>query len=243
MEHTATRRTPWGRFQPAVPQHAANARRRIALGLVVALALGGALLAGGGAWLYMKAAAGQWLLERAWARSAGDGTPVKPWPWADTHPIARLIAPAQGVDEIVLAGASGRTLAWGPGHYDGSALPGTEGNAVLSAHRDTHFRFLQRLVPGDTLSIETRGGARRHYRVRDVAVVDVRVLRIPRDTAVPTLTLVTCYPFDAVVPGGPLRYVVVAEAEGGKRTPPLLATAGSVAADGRGHAGQAHRID
>ena len=35
---------------------------------------------------------------------------------------------------------------------------------------------------------------------------------IPRDTAVPTLTLVTCYPFDAINPGGPLRYVVVAEA-------------------------------
>jgi sortase A len=29
------------------------------------------------------------------------------------------------------------------------------------------------------------------------------------------LTLVTCYPFDAVEPGGPLRYVVVATADGG----------------------------
>ena len=125
-----------------------------------------------------------------------------------------MFAPGQGIDQIVLAGASGRTLAWGPGHYDGSALPGRDGNAVLTAHRDTHFRFLQRLVPGDRLAIETQGGARRHYRVREVVVVDVYALRIPRDTAVPTLTLVTCYPFDAVVPGSPLRYVVVAEAEG-----------------------------
>jgi len=206
---------------------------RAMIGLVAALAFVGVLLAGGGAWLYVKAVAGQWLLERAWARSATDGTPVKPWPWADTHPVARLIAPAQGVDEIVLAGASGRTLAWGPGHYDGSALPGAEGNAVLSAHRDTHFRFLQRLVPGDTLSIETRDGARRHYRVRDVAVVDVRALHIPRDTVVPTLTLVTCYPFDAVVPGGPLRYVVTAEADGDHRTPAALEMAASIAAAGR----------
>ena len=47
---------------------------------------------------------------------------------------------------------------------------------------------------------------------RDVAATDERDLRLPRDTVVPTLTLVTCYPFDALDPGGPLRYVVVAEA-------------------------------
>ena len=214
-----------------------------AMGLITALALGGALCAADGAWIYVKAAAGQWLLERAWTRSAVDGTAAKPWPWADTHPIARLIVPAHGIDEIVLAGASGRTLAWGPGHYDGSALPGAEGNAVLSAHRDTHFRFLQRLVPGDGLEIETREGMRRHYRVRDVAVVDTHALRIPRDTAVATLTLVTCYPFDAVVPGGPLRYVVVAEADGGSRPPPVLAMLASVAANGGGHPGPGEAIE
>jgi sortase A len=52
----------------------------------------------------------------------------------------------------------------------------------------------------------------RHFRVRGAYVTDYRDLRLPRDTAVPTLTLVTCYPFDAINPGGPLRYVVVAEA-------------------------------
>ncbi len=87
------------------------------------------------------------------------------------------------------------------------------GNTVISAHRDTHFRFLQRVVPGDAIVLETAAGTRTRYRARDVFVADIRTLRIPRDTAVPTLTLVTCYPFDAMVPGGPLRYVVVAEAE------------------------------
>jgi sortase A len=43
-------------------------------------------------------------------------------------------------------------------------------------------------------------------------VADYRALNIPRDTLQPTLTLVTCYPFDAINPGGPLRYVVVADA-------------------------------
>jgi sortase A len=48
--------------------------------------------------------------------------------------------------------------------------------------------------------------------VRRTYVADFRALDIPRDTPIPTLTLVTCYPFDAINPGGPLRYVVVAEA-------------------------------
>ena len=33
------------------------------------------------------------------------------------------------------------------------------------------------------------------------------------DVAEKRLTLVTCYPFDAIVPGGPLRYLLFVEAE------------------------------
>ena len=192
------------------------AQRALALA-IIALALAGLAAFGSGLYIYAKAAAGQALLQWAWSRSATTGAPVKPWPWADTHPVARLRVPGLDVDEFVLAGASGRTLAWGPGHLDESAPPGAAGNTVLSAHRDTHFRFLQRVVPGDPIVIELASGDSRHYRVRDVFVADVRSLRIPRDTPVPTLTLVTCYPFDALVTGGPLRYVVVAEAAGGAR--------------------------
>ena len=203
-------------FRPVESSPIGDARRMLALA-IAALALAGIALFGSGLYIYAKAAAGQALLHWAWSRSASTGAPVKPWPWADTHPVARLSMPALDVEEIVLAGASGRTLAWGPGHLDDSAPPGATGNTVLSAHRDTHFRFLQRVVPGDAIVLETPGGARHHYRVRDVFVADVQSLRIPRDTPVATLTLVTCYPFDALVPGGPLRYVVVAEAEGRER--------------------------
>ena len=126
--------------------------------------------------------------------------------------------PASLIDLLVLSGASGKTLAWGPGHLDDSAPPGGAGNALLSAHRDTHFRFLARAAVGDPLIIERADGGRVHYRIRQIAIVDVHALAIPRDTPVPTLTLVTCYPFDALVPGGPLRYVVTAEAA--RRQPP-----------------------
>ena len=62
-------------------------------------------------------------------------------------------APRFSQDVIVLAGASGRTLAFGPGHLDGSARPGEPGNCVLSAHRDTQFAFLRRLEIGDLLDL------------------------------------------------------------------------------------------
>lgn len=188
--------------------------RRSAKRLVLIVLLGGAGLAcfGNGFYIYAKAGLAQALLHSAWARTQASGAPAKPWPWADTQTVARLIAPAQDADLLVLSGASGRTLAFGPAHLSGSASPGNPGNSVITAHRDTHFRFLQRVVVGDPLVVEGQDGTRRTFHVRRAYVADFRALNIPRDTPQPTLTLVTCYPFDAINPGGPMRYVVVAEA-------------------------------
>ena len=60
--------------------------------------------------------------------------------------------------------------------------------------------------------VEGKDGTRRDFRVRRTYIADFRSLAIPQETAVPTLTLVTCHPFDAINPGGPMRFVVVAEA-------------------------------
>ena len=62
-------------------------------------------------------------------------------------------------------------------------------------------------------------GRRRRYRVAQSAVVDKRDLDPVRQGDGTRLTLVTCYPFDALRAGGPLRYVVTAVAEG---APPSL---------------------
>lgn len=195
------------------PSSVRRVRLKRLLTLAVAvLALGGVAMLGQGAYIHAKAGLAQVLLERAWQRERATGEPAKPWPWADTHAVARLRVPTRNADVLVLAGASGRTLAFGPGHLDGSALPGDAGNAVISAHRDTHFRFLRTVAAGDEIVVERARGSSRRFRVRDAYVADQRALRIPRDADVPTLTLVTCYPFDAIAPGGPLRYVVVAEA-------------------------------
>ncbi len=154
------------------------------------------------------------LIERAWAQSLTQGgMPVKPWSWADTWPVAKLRVPAQGVERLVLAGDSGNTLAFGPGHTSASATLGSAGLAVIGGHRDTHFAFLQRLLPGVRIQLQLPDGAWRSYRVETIEVVDASTQSLPKLTGDERLLLVTCYPFNALQAGGPLRYVVAAVPE------------------------------
>lgn len=187
--------------------------RRLAFAAAILLAALGAWQFGSGAWIHGKAWLAQALIARAWSAGMANGTAPPPWPWADTRPVARLEVPALGVDEIVLAGASGRTLAFGPGHLDGTAMPGAPGVSVVSGHRDTHFRFLERLQRGTVIRVERPDGTWQDYRVEQTRVVNVNDVSIlPSATGRPRLLLTTCYPFDAVTPGGDLRYLVLAAA-------------------------------
>lgn len=185
---------------------------RAARFVLVALALAGGALVARGLWIPAKAALGQALLERAWTRvESGEIAPsaARPWPWADTWPVARLRLPERGLDYVVLDGASGESMAWAPGWVRTSAPPGSPGHVVLAGHRDTHFRVLETLRPREELVLETPGAVRR-YRVTETRVVDAADTGVLAPTSRPTLTLITCFPFDAVVPGGPLRWVVTA---------------------------------
>jgi sortase A len=103
-------------------------------------------------------------------------------------------------------------MAFGPGHIDGTAMPGERGNCAISAHRDTQFAVLRDVAAGDPIVVQSRDGRTLRYRVREMRIVDRRDASVLVPSAGPTLTLITCYPFDAVVPGGRLRYVVIATA-------------------------------
>ena len=179
--------------------------------LLVACLLGfGFLSLGQGAYIPVKAWLAQELMLKAWSRMQSGESRVTPWPWADTWPIARLTAKAGNVDLIVLAGGSGRTLAFGPGHLGASAMPGEVGNTVIAGHRDTHFQFLKNVQAGEVLKLESGRGLEHTYEVVGVDIVDSRKASLSLDTDSAMLTLVTCYPFDAIDVGGPLRYVVTA---------------------------------
>lgn len=177
-----------------------------ALAMVLVVTGVGALA--NGLWIPAKAVLAQVLLRDAWWRTLDGAGASRPWPWADTHPVARMIIERTGSDFIVLAGSSGRVLAFGPGHLESTARPGDRGNCVIAGHRDTHFAALRELQDGDVVRVQRADGTWHRYAVAGRRVVDERDTWVTRGTNARTLTLVTCYPFDAVVAGGPGRFVV-----------------------------------
>jgi len=175
------------------------------------LCLAGLSLTVKATYIHAKAGLAGYLLRSSWQEALEKGDTVRPWPWADTWPVARLIIPEHKIDLVVLEGDSGNVLAFGPGHMMLSSLPGQPGNAIISGHRDTSFRFLEWVRVGDRITLQTREGSMVFFRVVATQVIDAAVLDMNVEADIPLLTLVTCYPFDAVVPGGPQRYLVFAE--------------------------------
>jgi sortase A len=95
----------------------------------------------------------QWSLERT--------SPVaKPKQPLAGDGLLRLYAPAlgPGFTRTVLEGTDQDTLATGPGHYTGTALPGQPGNLAIAGHRVTHgapFTHIDQLQSCDALIVET----------------------------------------------------------------------------------------
>lgn len=154
-----------------------------------------------------KAVAAQLLLERAFDRSVVTRHPVKPWPWADMAPVARIRVPRLGVERIVLDTGSGQAMAFGPTLLPGGARLGHPGVTVIAAHRDTHFRFLRDVHVGDVIEIEGIDGRPIRYRVTGNEIVRWDRFAVAQDLSSNMVALSTCYPFDAIR-HGPLRYVV-----------------------------------
>lgn len=125
---------------------------------------------------------------------------------ASGDPIGRLEIPGAGISVIVAAGTDAVTLRRGVGHIDGTALPGEPGNVGLAGHRDTVFRTLRKLRPTDPISLITADGVF-EYAVESLQTVPPERMDVLDASTHPTLTLVTCYPFDFIGPA-PLRFVV-----------------------------------
>jgi len=120
--------------------------------------------------------------------------------------IGRLEVPRLRISVMVLQGVEDKTLVAGAGHVPGTPSPGSTGNVVIAAHRDTFFRSLERVVPGDRIRIDTATW-RHAYIVESTEVVDPNETRVMESRGRPELTLITCYPFHFVGPA-PRRFVV-----------------------------------
>lgn len=178
--------------------------------LILICIVTGAAFLGSGVYIQAKAVLAQYLLQDAWQQTLAGHARVRPWSWADTWPIARLQYAQGDIDLIVLEGASGSALAFAPGHLQGTPEPGKAGYSVISAHRDTHFGFLENIARGDVLTLQDSRGMQHVYEVIDTEIVDEKQAILPETRSDKGLMLVTCYPFNAVQAGGSLRFIVYA---------------------------------
>jgi len=140
-----------------------------------------------------------------------DGSPVTPPTGAI---LGRIEIARLGVSAIVRTGSDARALQLAVGHIPGTAWPGEDGNVGLAGHRDTFFRRLRDIEPDDRIRIVTPT-ASYHYRVQRTDIVEPSDVWVLAHTPEPSLTLVTCYPFN-YVGAAPERFIVraVLEAEG-----------------------------
>ena len=172
-------------------------QRRIGFALILA---GGLLTTFAGS-RYVSGAAAQDKARREWneltARQAYDDAVASTAPNMDVvirhaAPVARLLIPRIGLDEIVLEGIDDEAMNGGPGHFPGSPLPGGAGNSIISAHRDRHFRNLGQVGVGDTIVTQSGAKTTKWIVVKRTVVNKDRPVLFPTETA--TLTLTTCWP-------------------------------------------------
>jgi sortase A len=123
--------------------------------------------------------------------------------------IARLEAPTVQLSATVLEGSDDRTLARAAGHIEETSLPGAPGNVGIAGHRDTTFRRVRNLHVGDPLVVTTADHVL-HYRIRALNVVEPENVSVLDPLDHPTVTLVTCYPFE-FFGHAPQRFIVSAD--------------------------------
>lgn len=174
--------------------------------LIIALTgLSGAVLLAKSVYIPIKATLAQTLIKTSYLSAQGHGQ-HPPWPWADTHPVARLSFSDREL--FVLEGTNLRNLAFGPTRVDSSSMLDSSGTKVIVGHRDTHFASLAELRIGHTISLETPKGLTRTYVIDDIVVLKRDGSRLPLERDNDMLYLVTCYPFNAVDSNPDYRYIV-----------------------------------
>jgi sortase A len=132
---------------------------------------------------------------------------IPPAIWSDPpRNEGTILIPRLGVEGNILEGADDDILRVAVGHIPGTALPGTAGNTALAAHRYGYFKGLRGVRKGDRITVRTPAGTY-HYAVDHIDVVEVTDISVLAPTPTPTLTLVTCYPFD-FIGAAPQRFIV-----------------------------------
>lgn len=115
----------------------------------------------------------------------------------------------------VFEGTDNWTLNRGAGWIPGTTRPGEAGNIGVAAHRDSFFRALKDIRKGDLLELISAARTD-EYSVDQVEIVGPENVSVLQARPVPSLTLVTCYPF-YFVGAAPSRFIVHAVINTGRR--------------------------
>ena len=126
--------------------------------------------------------------------------------------IGRIEVPRLRLTAMVREGIDSKTLRRAVGHIPSTALPGMPGNVGMAGHRDTFFRKLRDIKKEDRITVETLHGSYA-YVVDSIQIVPPSDVSVLKAAGGPTLTLVTCYPFN-YVGSAPSRFIVRARQVG-----------------------------
>ena len=184
-------------------------KRLIILLLALVLLIGGGYFGFQVFKIELKARVAQVLLKHAWNKTIKTGADQRPWKSFDGTPILRLMIPNYEVDQIILRGTSGQSLAFAPAFHEESQLPGNGGTTVLSSHRDSHGIYIKKLQIGDIIKLQDRYKQWYTYKIDNFNIIDINNSNLTLNTE-NNLLIITCYPFNAIRSGTPLRYIVSA---------------------------------
>ena len=159
----------------------------------------------------IKAKVAQYLLNNAWNKTIETGDEYEPWPGFDGYPILKLKFPKFKLQQIVLSNTSGQSLAFGPSFHPETYLPKENKITAISSHRDSHGYYIRDLKINDFVILEDKEDNKFTYKVKNFKIINVEDKDLQFNKKNSQLLLITCYPFDAVISGTNLRYIVFSE--------------------------------
>ena len=168
-------------------------------------------------WLPIKGWLSEQLISYSWHQATLSQQKIKPWPWADTYPIAKISFERLNKKVVVLNGGDPTTLAFSAGAIAPfNQASGTQ-PFVVAGHRDSHFSFLNEVLMNDIISLADKYGQNQLYQVEAIDIVDASTGKLPMLAEDSPLVLITCYPFEALGSGSGSgtdkneRYVITAK--------------------------------
>lgn len=155
----------------------------------------GILLCLHASWLPFKGWLSEQLISYSWHQTIDLKQKTKPWPWADTYPIAELSFERLNKRVVVLNGGDPTTLAFSAGAIAPFNQARSAQPFVVAGHRDSHFSFLDEVVMNDIISLADKHGQSQLYQVEAIDIVDASTGELPILADDSQLILITCYPF------------------------------------------------